>query len=185
MTFDDGPDPFWTAKLLDRLRRLGARATFFPIADRAAAHPDLIARMIDEGHAVGLHCHEHVRHSERDVDWLREDTRVALACLSDVGVKPIFWRTPWGDTAAWSQKVAHENGLRLVGWTADSRDWRGGAAGEMFQATQALLKDGAIILAHDGLGPGATRGGAAETLTYVELVAAHACRHRLTLEALA
>ena len=78
MTFDDGPDPIWTAKLLDRLRRLGARATFFPIAARAAAHPDLIARIIDEGHAVGLHCHEHVRHSERDVDWLREDTRVDL-----------------------------------------------------------------------------------------------------------
>jgi peptidoglycan-N-acetylglucosamine deacetylase len=185
MTFDDGPDPVWSPRLLDQLRRLDARATFFPIAARAAAPPGLIARMIDEGHAVGLHCHEHVRHTARDLAWLREDTRAALASLAAVGVTPIFWRTPWGDTATWSPRVAHENGLRLVGWTADTHDWRGDAAAEMFQATDGLLEDGAIVLAHDGLGPGATREGAAETLAYVELVAAHARRRGLALETLA
>ena len=178
------PDPVWTPRLLDVLWKLGARATFFPIAPRAAAYPGLIARMRDEGHAVGLHCDEHVRHSERDVEWLQNDTRSALATLARLGVRPIFWRTPWGVTTQWSPHVAHENGLRLIGWTADTNDWRGHPAAEMFDMTRALLEDGAIVLAHDGTGPGAIRTGAAETLAYVELVAAHALRRGIVLEAL-
>lgn len=184
MTFDDGPDPVWTPRLLDLLRGLGAHATFFPIAPRAAAHPRLIARMLEEGHAVGLHCHEHVRHGERDVEWLRHDTRLALARLAGLGVRPTLWRTPWGDIGPWSPEVAREHGLRLIGWTADTNDWRGHAADEMFENTRELLQDGAIVLAHDGNGPGAMRTGAAETLTYVELAAAHSRRRGIGLEAL-
>ena len=59
LTFDDGPDPVWTPRVLDALAACGARATFFPIAPRAERHPALIARMLADGHAVGLHCDEH------------------------------------------------------------------------------------------------------------------------------
>ncbi len=184
MTFDDGPDPVWTPRLLDQLRRLRARATFFLISTRAAAHPGIVARMKAEGHTVGLHCREHVRHSRRDRAWLREDTQAALTTLDAVGVAPNLWRTPWGDTAAWSAGVADDHGLRFVGWTVDTHDWRGDPAAEMFATTRTALSDGAIVLAHDGLGPGALRDGAAETLGYVDLVASHAREHGLTLEAL-
>ena len=184
LTFDDGPDPVWTPRLLDLLGQLGARATFFPIASRAAAHPDLIARMRAGGHAVGLHCDRHVRHSERDVEWLRRDTATALGRLARIEVHPVFWRTPWGDTAPWSVRVAGEYGLRLVGWTIDTRDWRGDRAEQMFDATQDALDAGAIVLMHDGIGPGARRDGVDETLGYVELVAGRAARHGLQFEAL-
>lgn len=184
MTFDDGPDPVWTPRLLDQLRRLRARATFFLISTRAALNPGIVARIKGEGHTVGLHCREHIRHSARDRAWLREDTRAALATLDAVGVVPDLWRAPWGDTAPWSARVAGEHGLRFVGWTVDTHDWRGDTAAEMFAATRSSLGDGAIVLAHDGLGPGATRTGAAETLGYLDLVAAHAQEHGLTLEAL-
>ena len=184
LTFDDGPDPAWTPRLLSLLSALGARATFFPIARRAAAHPDLIARIVGEDHTVGLHCDEHVRHSERDEDWVREDTRSALARLSGLGVRPSLWRTPWGDTAPWSVPVAREHGLRIVGWSVDTQDWRGDCAQDMFLATREALEDGTIVLAHDGLGPGARRDGAAETLGYVELVAGFARSRGLALEAL-
>ncbi len=70
LTFDDGPDPDWTPRLLDVLAGARARATFFPIAGRAAAQPQLIARMIDEGHGIGLHCDAHIRHSVRSRTWL-------------------------------------------------------------------------------------------------------------------
>ena len=104
LTFDDGPDPVWTPRLLDLLSRAaGPGSTFFPIAPRAAAQPALIARMLAEGHAVGLHCDEHVRHSTRDIDWGRRDTARALARLSALGVRPSLWRTPWGDVAPWSE----------------------------------------------------------------------------------
>lgn len=56
LTFDDGPDPVWTPRLLRLLSALGARATFFPIASRAVAHPELIAEMASAGHTIGLHC---------------------------------------------------------------------------------------------------------------------------------
>ena len=122
-----------------------------------------------EGHAVGLHCDEHVRHSERDAAWLARDTDAALRRLAGVGVRPAFWRTPWGDTAPWSAQIARRRKLRLIGWTADSHDWRGDGAAEMFEATRESLTDGAIVLAHDGLGPGARRDSVEATLDYVGL----------------
>jgi peptidoglycan-N-acetylglucosamine deacetylase len=185
LTFDDGPDPVWTPALLDLLGELNARATFFPIASRAAAHPALMARARAEGHTVGLHCDAHVRHTDRDIDWVRRDTRDALERLAEIGLTPKLWRTPWGDTARWSGAVAREHGLRLVGWTTDTHDWRGDAARDMFNATRPALETGAIVLAHDGMGPGARRDGAVETLAYVRRVAADASRRSLSLEALA
>jgi peptidoglycan-N-acetylglucosamine deacetylase len=184
LTFDDGPDPVWTPRLLDLLRRHGARVTFFPIAPRAAAQPELIARMLAEGHAIGLHCDEHVRHSTRGIDWVRRDTARALDRLSALGVTPSLWRTPWGDIARWSEVIAAEFGLRIVGWTVDTHDWRGDVAADMFTASRGSLCDRAIVLAHDGIGPGARRAGAEQTLGFVTLAAMHARRGGLKLEAL-
>ncbi|HEY5428195.1 MAG TPA: polysaccharide deacetylase family protein [Solirubrobacteraceae bacterium] len=184
LTFDDGPDSRWTGRLLEALGRLGARATFFPIASRAAARPDLIARMIADGHSVGLHCDEHVRHSTRDAAWGRADTERALTRLDAVGVTPRLWRTPWGDCAPWTAAVAQEHGLQLVGWTADSHDWRGDSAADMFAATRRGLRAGAIVLAHDGIGPGARCADVRETVDLAELIAGHAEHLGLGLVAL-
>ncbi|MDQ6807105.1 MAG: polysaccharide deacetylase family protein [Actinomycetota bacterium] len=185
LTFDDGPDPVWTPRLLDRLARLRARATFFPIAPRAAAQPELIARMLEEGHAIGLHCDEHVRHGTRDIEWGRRDTARALERLSALGVAAALWRPPWGDLAPWSEVVAHEFGLRIVGWTVDTHDWRGDTAADMFTASRGSLCPRAIVLAHDGIGPGARRADVEQTLDFVTLAANHTRRRGLELEALA
>lgn len=184
LTFDDGPDPVWTPRLLDVLDSVGAKATFFPIASRAAAQPEIVARVLDAGHSVGLHCNEHVRHSSRDRAWLEQDTRDALQLLRTVGVTPSLWRTPWGDTTTFSRVVASANNLRVVGWTLDTHDWRGDSAETMLADTEAGLQAGAIVLAHDGLGPGAQRGDISETLGYVEGAAAFARRAGVTMEAL-
>lgn len=184
LTFDDGPDPIWTARLLDVLGRAGARATFFPIAPRATAHPDLLRRIRAAGHTVGLHCAEHSRHSERNAEWLRTDTESALTQLRALGVEPELWRTPWGITTAFTHRIADEHGLRLVSWTVDTQDWRGNSAEAMFQATRSALAAGSVVLAHDGSGPGARRLGAVQTVRYVEMVAAHAARQGIRLVAL-
>lgn len=184
LTFDDGPDEEWTPRLLDALAAAGARATFFPIAPRAAAHPHLIAQMLAAGHTVGLHCDDHARHSERDRDWLVADTERALDRLRAVGVTPSLWRTPWGDVAPWTAEVAAEHGLRVIGWTVDTHDWRGDTAQEMYAATRPGLRPGAIVLAHDGIGPGARRADARETIAYVTLAAHHAAAAELMLTSL-
>jgi peptidoglycan/xylan/chitin deacetylase (PgdA/CDA1 family) len=171
LTFDDGPDETWTPLVLDALGAAGARATFFVIAPRAERHPELIARILDEGHAVGLHCDEHVRHSERDEAWLERDTTRALERLAAVGVRPSEWRTPYGDRAPWTEQVAARAGLRLVHWDVDTHDWRGDTADEILERVGADLVPDAVVLAHDGLGPGALRTGCAETVELIRRIA--------------
>ena len=162
----------------------GRRPPFFPIAARAAAHPELVGRILAAGHTVGLHCHDHVRHSTRDRAWLEYDTARALELLATVDVTPTLWRTPYGDIAPHTGEVASRHRLRVVGWTVDTPDWRGDSAAAMFAATVPALRDGAVVLAHDGIGPGARRRDARETVAYVRRVASHAGRGHLRLEAL-
>lgn len=185
LTFDDGPDGRCTPQLLDLLGRAGATATFFVIAPRAAAHPELIERMRREGHAVGMHCDQHVRHSSRDRAWCARDADRALERLRALGVEPVRWRTPWGDIAPWTAGIARERGLRLTSWSIDTHDWQGDCADEMYARTHAGLEPGAVVLAHDGIGPGARRESSEETIAYVEMVLAHAKWHGFELRSLA
>jgi peptidoglycan/xylan/chitin deacetylase (PgdA/CDA1 family) len=134
------------------------------LGPQAAAHPELIVRMQAEGHAVGVHAHEHVRHTELDAAAGARDLERALSALDALGVRPALWRTPWGVEASWTRPAAEARGLRVVGWSADTHDWRGDAAETMLAAVAPAIDDGAIVLAHDGLGPGATRAGCAETV---------------------
>lgn len=184
LTFDDGPDADATPALLDLLARHDAHATFFPIAPRAARHPALIRRMLDEGHTVGVHCARHERHSEHDVHWGRRDLEASLNTLRGLGAAPSLWRTPWGDRASWTAELAEQQGLRLVGWDVDTHDWRGDSAAAMFAATRDGLRAGAIVLAHDGIGPGARRPHARDTIAYVARVLSHARERGLAASAL-
>lgn len=184
LTFDDGPDPDWTPRLLDLFEAAGARATFFPIAPRAAAHPELIARVREEGHEIGLHCYQHIRHSKQTEDSLIEDTERALEVLASLGVMPTRWRTPWGDTGPCTRELADAYGLSLTGWTVDTHDWRGDSAAKMFAATRNFVTEEAVVLAHDGIGPGARRRDARETVAYTVRMIDFARKNGLALEAL-
>jgi peptidoglycan-N-acetylglucosamine deacetylase len=174
LTFDDGPDPVWTPSVLAALSGSSLHATFFVIARRAAAHPRLVAAIRAAGHAVELHCHEHVRHTDVDRSAIEEDTRRALATLQALGVRARRWRTPWGVHAPWTREVAAAHDLQLCGWDVDSHDWRGDAAERMLVAVGPELREGAVVRLHDGLGPGALRAGCQETVRFTRLIAAEA-----------
>lgn len=167
LTFDDGPDPRWTPRVLAELSRGGARAVFFVIAPRARAHAHLVARMLDEGHEVGLHCWDHVRHSLCTRAQVEADTDRALDAMEALGVRPRRWRTPWGDTAPWSAAVAAERALRIERWAADTHDWRGDDAATMLASVLPGLATGGTVLMHDGLGPGARRRDCRETVRLI------------------
>lgn len=172
LTFDDGPDPVWTPRVLDALRRADVRATFFVIAPRALAHPHIVSSMLEAGHGVELHCTEHVRHTHRSREEVEADTREGLGMLRSFGIEPRLWRTPWGILAPWTEEVAGEFGLALAPWDADTHDWRGDGVSEMLGYVEPLLGPGSIVLMHDGLGPGSLRTGCEETVALVgELVA--------------
>ena len=165
LSFDDGPDGRWTPVVLDALRAAGARATFFVLGACARRHPDVVRRTIAEGHAVQVHGDGHVRHTELSRAAAEEDLDRALETLDALGVRPSRWRTPWGVEAEWTRDVAAERDLELVRWTIDTHDWRGDAAELMLDSV--ALEPGAVVLMHDGIGPGARRSDCTQTARLV------------------
>lgn len=168
LTFDDGPDPVWTPRVLDALADAGARATFFVVAPLAERHPGLLRRAVEEGHEVALHCNRHARHDHMTAAEILADARDGWRTLRGLGHKVEDWRVPWGVVTGDTEAVAEELGLRLVGWSADSEDWRGDTVEEMLGRLAPGIEAGAVVLMHDAVGPGASRDGCGET---VELVA--------------
>ncbi len=168
LTFDDGPDETWTPRVLAALARLRVRGTFFVVGERVLRHPGLVREAVEAGHEVQLHCHRHLRHTQLGEPELRSDTERALAALADVGVRPTLWRAPWGVTTPASRSVAGSLGLRLVGWSIDTHDWRGDSPAAMLAAARPALPAGGSVLLHDALGPGATRSGCENTVALLE-----------------
>jgi peptidoglycan/xylan/chitin deacetylase (PgdA/CDA1 family) len=183
LTYDDGPDPLWTERLLAELRESGARATFFVITPNAVVNRDLIEAMHADGHEVAFHCYRHVRHAQQSEGELTSDLATGLRQLHSVGSYPRAWRAPWGRETQVTRRLAARHGLRLWGWNLDSHDWRGDSAGQMYAAilAQGGLRDGDVVLMHDALGPGAKRTGCAETLELTRLLIAEAGREGLAL----
>ncbi len=167
LTFDDGPDPRWTPVVLDRLAAAGVRATFFVMAGRARRWPQLIARAVAEGHEVELHCLEHRRHTRSSRRQIEQDTDRALQLLAPLTARPRRWRPPWGVAAGWTVDVAGARALALTGWTVDTHDWSGLDADTMLRRTLPAAGDDAVVLLHDGLGPGARRDGCGQTAALI------------------
>ncbi len=164
LTFDDGPDPEWTPLVLDALASVHARATFFVVSGRAKRYPFLLARMREDGHDVGFHCTEHIRHDYMAPGEIEADVKSGLTVLEGPAR---LWRTPWGVVTPATEDVARTHGLTLVGWSADTEDWRGDSPYEMLGRVEGQLLPGAIVLMHDGIGPGATREDCAMTVNAI------------------
>lgn len=178
LTFDDGPDPVWTPRVLDALGSAGAVATFFVVAPLAERHPEILRRAADEGHGIALHCSRHVRHDRMGAQEILSDATEGLRTLGKLGHEVEAWRAPWGVVTPDTEAVAKRLGLRLVGWTADSEDWRGDPAAAMLARMEPGIGAGAVVLMHDGVGPGAIRDGCGETVELVApLVSMAAARH--------
>ena len=183
LTYDDGPDPVWTERVLDALAASGATATFFVLGPEAEGNPHLVRRALAEGHEVALHADRHVRHTEMDAEQIADDAARALERLGALGVEPTRWRVPWGVATGDTRVVADRLGLELVHWTVDTHDWRGDSA-EVMQADCAagLAADHPVVLMHDGLGPGARRSGCAQTVELTERLLARSGVQGVSLE---
>lgn len=173
LTFDDGPHPVWTPRVMEALRNADATATFFVVSPLARRFPHLVSEMRAAGHVVELHCGRHIRHTELTREQVEGDTSSALRDLQEIGVSPRFWRPPWGILAPWTAEIAGDYGLTLAPWTADTHDWRGDGAPEMIEAISPVLGPSAVVLMHDGLGPGARRSGCEETVALIDTLVYH------------
>ena len=152
LTFDDGPDPVWTTRVLDTLDRAGVKATFFVIGRKAEAHPDLVRDILRRGHAVGLHSYAHDRlFSLRSEARVSADLERGIAALSTIcGARPTLFRPPIGHTNPIIARVAERLDLTIVGWTVSGRDGtRFAKPANVAARIRARMRDGAIVLLHD------------------------------------
>ncbi|MEU7530791.1 bifunctional polysaccharide deacetylase/glycosyltransferase family 2 protein [Saccharothrix sp. NPDC042600] len=160
LTFDDGPDPRWTPQVLDVLRREDVKATFFVTGVAAAQHPDLLERIVADGHEVGLHTFTHVdlsRIGETRTSLELDQTRLALAGAvgrTSTLVRPPYSATPDAldnDDLAAVERVVASGHLVLLS-DLDTEDWRNPGADAIAAAATPKDDRGAVVLMHDGGG---------------------------------
>lgn len=123
LTFDDGPSRN-TPLLLDTLNQYGIPATFFLLGKQAQQHPDLVRRMVAEGHEVGNHSYSHPNLRLLPPERKAEEIGRTDAVLRALGATPLFLRPPYGAYDRYTVEAAETLGLSVVLWSVDSRDWQ-------------------------------------------------------------
>lgn len=154
ITFDDGPDPETTPAVLDLLARHGAKATFFLIGKRVAMHPEIVARIVAEGHAIGNHSWDHPALPTLTMAGVGDQlarTRTALAAAAP-GVAVTLMRPPYGDQSFASYLAARRQRLTPVVWSVVGADWADDDGPTIAARLTGGLHPGAILLLHDSLG---------------------------------
>ncbi|GAA1589591.1 glycosyltransferase [Kribbella sancticallisti] len=160
ITFDDGPDPVWTPKVLDLLRAQGVKATFFVVGTEVAAHPDLARRIVAEGHQIGVHTFTHANLSAVP-GWRRslELRQSQLILAGATGVSTPLLRPPYSSepsaltNADWEAvKHARDAGYLTVLTTQDSEDWRRPGTTQVIANSMPKSTAGQVLLMHDAGG---------------------------------
>ncbi|MFF1438998.1 glycosyltransferase [Streptomyces sp. NPDC058295] len=160
LTFDDGPDPVWTPKVLDVLKKHHAHAVFFVTGTMASRYPDLVQRMVDEGHEVGLHTFNHPDlsfQSKKRISWELSQNQLALAGAA--GIRTSLFRPPYSsfadamDDKSWpvTEYIGSLGYLTVVNNT-DSEDWKKPGVEEIIRRATPKGGKGAIVLMHDSGG---------------------------------
>lgn len=150
LTFDDGPSGQVTEQILDGLAKRGVKATFFVCGCQAAAFPQTLCRTAAEGHEIGLHscCHDYMNElTEARID---EDISSCMCLVSEIcGVRATLFRPPGGLYSEQLLKASEKEGLAVVLWSLDTRDWHKTDCRHSLSKILTQAKDGDIILMHD------------------------------------
>jgi len=124
LTFDDGPNPEWTPRLLDVLARHEVKATFFMLGKFAAVHKELVRRVAAEGHTVGDHSWSHPKLSKCSAMRIKDELKQTKEALEQIlGARVRFFRPPFGARRPAVFRIARELGLEPVLWNAMTNDW--------------------------------------------------------------
>ena len=152
LTFDDGPHPVTTRRVLEALAPTRHRATFFVLGEKARRHPDVVREIHAGGHTLAVHGDSHDRlHSFRMPRTVHDEiVRAGAAVQAATGVRPRFFRPPLGHTSVTSVRGARLAGVTLVGWSSRGFDGiRGRSPEAVVEQIGRTLVDGAIVMLHD------------------------------------
>lgn len=153
LTFDDVPDHSVTPIILDLLKEHGIKATFFIEGYRAKANPDMVKRMVAEGHIIGNHSYDHPLLTKASMPAFIHQLQSAETIITNiVGYKPRYFRPPFGEITEEQLQWAGDHGYIVVNWDVDSNDWRGISAMRVENNIMSQVQSGSIILQHAGGG---------------------------------
>jgi peptidoglycan/xylan/chitin deacetylase (PgdA/CDA1 family) len=159
LTYDDGPDPAHTPRVLDALARHGMQATFFVMVGRAERHRTLVRRIQDEGHEVALHGIDHTRLSQlppRRAVALIRDAKSRLEAIT--GRRCPLFRPTYGAQTMGQLVGTRALGMEVVVWSAWTRDWDGSPPEVIAERGLQALHHGGFVLMHDASGDGVGTG---------------------------
>ena len=152
LTFDDGPHPAYTPKILDALREAKVPATFFLVGEMAERYPELVRAEQADGHSIGNHTYHHVSLPKIPEEYVATEIKACGEVLQKItGQAPHLFRPPGGQ---YNQEIAETSealGYKLVLWTNDPGDYASPGESVIARRLLSRLDNGGIILIHDGI----------------------------------
>lgn len=151
LTFDDGPHPENSPKLLDILKKHGAKATFFVLGGYVEKYPELARRMREEGHEIGNHSWSHPHLLSKDFTEIRQELESTSDVVAQaIGEKPRVFRPPFIETSPTLENwIFEQTGLKSILLSVDSEDWKDQDGTVTRQNILDRAAPGAIVLAHE------------------------------------
>jgi peptidoglycan/xylan/chitin deacetylase (PgdA/CDA1 family) len=150
LTFDDGPSPSVTPRILETLKEHHAKATFFMLGSQVKYHPELAKRVAEEGHEIGNHTGNHPVLTKLTEEQIRQEIEGTSQIIEEVvGQLPIRIRPPYGIYNEVVEKIAYENDAPIILWSVDSLDWKSRNAETVNHLVLEKIFPGSIVLLHD------------------------------------
>lgn len=150
LTFDDGPNPSYTLEILDLLKKYDIKATFFVIAQKADEHKEIIHRIIEDGHVLGLHSNKH-RNPWLKTFWqTKKDFQKSMEIFKELNYPVKYYRAPWGLFNPFTYYYSHKYGLGSVLWSIITNDWMPDTnLDKIVNKVLDNVQNGDIIVLHD------------------------------------
>lgn len=150
LTFDDGPSGKYTRRLLEGLQQRQVQATFFLCGYRMECYPELTRAIVEGGHEVGLHGYSHDCMAAMDSTTLHAELQKTASIFFRItGTRSTLLRPPGGQMTAAVRGAAREQGLAIVTWSVDPRDWATSSRQAVVERVLRQVKNGDILLLHD------------------------------------
>jgi len=165
LTFDDGPNPYYTPQILNILQKYNVKATFFCIGRLVAAYPALVKQEYAAGHTIGNHSWSHPNLALLAPASIQfQISKTSDAIEAAIGGQPTFFRPPYGRMSVQELTQVYHDGLTTVLWNDEGQDWARPGVNVIIQRILRLARNGAIILMHDG---GGDRSQTAAALPFI------------------
>ncbi len=165
LTFDDAPDTYFTPQVLDALKKMNVKATFFIVGNRAEKHPEIVRRMVREGHAIGNHSYNHANFNKLSDAAFRAQIKKTDEILEKlIGYRPVIVRPPYGNVTEGQIKWLISQKKKIINWNVDSLDWKNLTAEQVSTNVLSGIRPGSIVLQHSAGGKGEDLTGTVQAI---------------------